>query len=166
MIHTGAQNLARVLHDDIIQRMMSISWMADNLGLDQKQVEAISQAVVDVADRLRQAIKSFAPNLEVTSLANAIAQLPTVQAIAVSGLDSLPLDQRYYVYCTVHDILSAFPPSCKINVSAWSKEETIWINLSGESVANHTISFPAVRVHKAGLVSVTFDPELVSRKPG
>ena len=69
--------IARNLHDDVLQQLARISYVAGLLDLALDQQQAISAAVADVDERLRHVIRDLRPPGPDRSLAEAFRSLPT-----------------------------------------------------------------------------------------
>ena len=71
------RRIARDLHDDVLQRLTGISYLASLLDLALEQQQAISDAVADVDEQLRHVIRDLRPPRPDQPLAEALRALST-----------------------------------------------------------------------------------------
>ena len=96
------RNLARFLHDDIIQCLMSIVYQMYNLDLEESQIEMVSKTVIGVAKQLREIIQAVSPRLKIQTLASALEHNLEITSPQISPeIDSLSLEQRQSIYYVV-----------------------------------------------------------------
>ena len=115
-IEEERSRVARELHDDTLQQLMTVIWVLDPKEVGLEKVQAISQAVNEVADSIRRVVRGLRSSELDKPLAEAIRSLPlppsdNVRLAVVSSLEpqieaGLPDMLKVQVYRLVREAVT------------------------------------------------------------